>query len=92
MLKCTMCGHVEKCCHVLCPVCGEPMKRLEDLPPGAYRVPPQQTAIGTPLVPEDVNTQCKVCGRRIPLHIVTDHKIRGDLSLGICRDCFFDDD
>ena len=91
MLKCTTCGHVERCCHVLCPVCGERMVRLEDH--GAVMSgQPRPELTGDPLYPEAMKTQCKVCGTRRPLYLITDYRLGGDLTLGICNDCYFNGD
>ena len=46
--------------------------------------------VGDPLYPEALNTQCKVCGRRTRLHIITDYDVGGTLSLGICKECHFE--
>jgi hypothetical protein len=91
MLKCTMCGHVERCCYVLCPVCGERMVLLEDYDKevGKARNGDQ---VGDPLYPEAMRTQCKVCGKRQPLYLVTDYRLGGGLTLGICRECYFSKD
>lgn len=48
--------------------------------------------VGTPLFPEEVKTQCKVCGRRGHLYLVTDYTVGNGFTLGICKDCYFEKD
>lgn len=86
MLKCTMCGHVERCCHVLCPVCGERMVLLDK--DGQVH----EEKVGDPLYPSEVGTQCRMCGRRGPLYLITDYQVGAYITLGICRECYFSKD
>jgi hypothetical protein len=88
MLRCTMCGHTVRCCHVLCPVCGERMVQLEEYEQEVALA----SQVGTPLFPEDIKTQCKICGQRSHLYLVTDYKVGDDLTLGVCKDCYFEND
>jgi len=53
---------------------------------------PTTENVGDPLYPEAMKTQCKVCGKRQPLYLITDYKLGGGLTLGICNECYFNKD
>jgi hypothetical protein len=54
--------------------------------------PPTGGKVGDPLYPEAMRTQCKVCGKRQPLYLITDYGLGGGLTLGICNECYFKKD
>ena len=91
VVKCIGCGHVERCCHVLCPQCGDDMVQIDQLK--APKVLEQlKEKTGDPIYPEMVRTQCKFCGKRKPLVLVTEPKLKGGLQIGICKECYIEGD
>jgi hypothetical protein len=87
VVKCIGCGHVERCCYVYCPVCGEDMVQIEQLKQNAV-LEQLKEKVGDPIYPESLLTQCKFCGKRKPLFLVTEAKLKGGLQIGICKECY----
>ena len=75
-----------RCCQVFCDVCAEPMVEMDEKEE-ARALLSLEEKVGDPLYPQDLKTQCKLCGRRTELHMVTDYGV-GGLTLGMCKDCF----
>lgn len=89
VLKCNVCGHIEKCCVIDCSQCGGDMIQLEGLE-AKRALAKLEPKVGDPLVPESVRTQCKFCGKRKPLFLVTEPKPKGGLVIGICKECYLE--
>jgi hypothetical protein len=88
VLKCSVCGHIEKCCVLDCPLCGADMIRLSkaEAPKAIANL---KEKVGDPIYPELLTTQCKYCGKRKPLFIIFE-KSKTGLIIGICKECYLE--
>jgi len=86
VLKCAICGHVEKCCTLDCPLCGGDMLRLgeKENPKALEKL---KVKVGDPIYPEMLTTQCKYCGKRKELYMIFEKRKTG-LTIGICKQCY----